>query len=61
MTISASCVLNLDEDLKIDLKDNLEVLGFEPSFNTEKVLLFHPGSGQQFYKDISELNFLIGD
>ena len=59
MKISASSILYLDADLKINPKDIIQILGFEEKYNSEVVELLHISSGKKFYKNMSEINFLI--
>lgn len=61
MTIKGSQILELDEKLKISPDDDLEILGVEITRGYESAHLRHVISGQEFYKDIYELNFLIED
>lgn len=59
MIIKGSAILELDEKLGIQPTDDIEILGFEVVRGYEAAHLRHVDSGQEFYKDVYELNFLL--
>lgn len=61
MTFSANSILNLDVDFKINYSDKIEMVGLEMKNNQEIAELKHLDSGNIFYVQLNEINFLIGD
>ena len=61
MTFSANSILNLDVDFKINYSDKVEMVGLEMKNNQEVAELIHINSGNKFYVQSDEINFLIGD
>lgn len=61
MTFSANSILNLDVDFKINYSDKVEMVGLEMKNNQEVAELIHINSGNKFYVQLNEINFLIGD
>lgn len=61
MIFSACSILDLNETFAIEPTDEIEMIGLEVINNQEMAILIHKKTNNKFFKQLYEINFLLGE